>query len=95
MPLMVVCVHDSQDTGCGLEVHGAAIPAACSDMSTMPTHAQNGAQPTARWVEVRICYQFTSLVDVPLVSFGTFWVQRSRTFVIPCYFKLGTQDCGA
>ena len=92
MPYIVACVHDSQDTGCGSEVHGQTIPADCGDMTTPATNSQGGTQ--ARWVEVRICYRFTSLVDAPLISLGTFWLQRTRTFTIPCYFQLGSQECG-
>jgi len=92
MPFIVVCVHDSQDSGCAAEVHGQAIPGDCGDMATAATNSQNGMQ--ARWVEVRLCYQFTSLVDAPFLSLGSFWLQRTRTFTIPCYFRLGTDDCG-
>jgi hypothetical protein len=91
MPLMVVCVHDSHDTSCAGETHGATIPAECNELPGATSNQNGGAE---RWVEVRLCYRFTSLVDVPLISFGTFWLQRTRTFVIPCYFKLGTQQCG-
>lgn len=93
MPLIVICIHDSQDPGCGSEVHGQPIPVECGDMSTSATNDQSGL--SMRWVEVRVCYRFTSLVDAPMLSLGTFWLQRTRTFTIPCYFKLGTDDCGS
>ena len=93
MPLIQICVHDSQDTECGTEAFGAAIPAGCDTMTTPPvnTHAGSG---TPRWVEVRVCYRFTAILQSPFLSFGEFWLQRTRTFVIPCYFALGTAECG-
>ena len=92
MPLTVVCVHDGQDPGCANEANGATIPAECSELQTASTNASlNG---TSRYVEVRLCYRFDSIVDVPLVSFGTFWLERTRMFIIPCYFVLGNDECG-
>jgi hypothetical protein len=90
MPLAMVCVHDSQDTQCGSEAMGAGVPAECTQMSTPPVNAHLGP----RWVEVRTCYRFTSILALPLVSFGDIWLQRTRTFVIPCYFVLGDEECG-
>lgn len=91
MPLTFVCVHDGQDPGCGTEAFGATVPGECSDLTTPPTNAS--ANGSSRYVEVRLCYRFDSIIDVPLVSFGTFWLQRTRTFVIPCYFVLGELEC--
>ena len=92
MPLTLVCVHDGQDPGCAAEAFGAAIPASCTELTTPPTNPSTNGN--SRYVEVRLCYRFDSIVDVPLVSFGTFWLQRSRSFVIPCYFALGSDECG-
>lgn len=92
MPLMLVCVHDGQDPGCASEAYGATVPSTCSEFTTPPTNAS--ASGNARYVEVRLCYRFDSIVDVPLVSFGTFWLQRSRSFVIPCYFAQDDIECG-
>ena len=91
MPLILVCVHDGQDPGCASEAHGATIPAQCEELTNPPTNAS--ALGTSRYVEVRLCYRFDSVVDSTLISFGTFWLQRSRTFVIPCYFVLGSDEC--
>jgi hypothetical protein len=93
MPLIQACVHDGQDTECNLEAHGAVIPAACNDMATAPTNDHPPGTPAARWVEVRVCYRFTAILQSPILSFGEFWLQRTRTFVIPCYFVLGTSEC--
>jgi len=45
-------------------------------------------------VEVRICYHFTPILQLPLLSFGSFWIEKTRTFTIPCYFALGEAECG-
>ncbi len=93
MPFVMVCIHDGQDDECHSESFGAAVSAGC-DQFTPPPSNSHGGSGTPRWAEVRICYQFTSLVDMPLFSFGEFWLQKSRTFAIPCYFVLGTDECG-
>jgi hypothetical protein len=99
MPLIQACVHDSQDTECSGEAQGATIPAACNAMTTPPTNT-NLPDPDPdpghpRWVEVRVCYQFTPILrDLPLLAFGDLWLQRTRTFTIPCYFALGSAECG-
>jgi hypothetical protein len=97
MPLTLVCVHDGQDPGCADEAFGAAIPAACTELTAPPTNVSTNVYPdgtSSRYVEVRLCYRFDSIIDVPLVSFGTFWLQRSRSFVIPCYFAQDDIECG-
>jgi hypothetical protein len=94
MPFVMVCVHDGQDTECGTEAFGAIPPLNCTGMNPGPAD-QHAGSPAPRWVEVRVCYRFTSLVTMPLMPFGDFWLERSRTFAIPCYFALGTADeCG-
>jgi hypothetical protein len=93
MPVIEACIHDGQDTNCGIEAHGASVPPECGNLSTAPTNAHGGPD-TPRWTEVRVCYRFTAILNLPLLSFGDFWLQRTRTFVIPCYFVLGTSECG-
>ena len=92
MPLIKVCVHDGVDPDCGSEAFSASVPGDCGEMTTAMPNSQGSS--TERWVEVRVCYRFTSLIDVPLVSFGQFWLQRTRSFVIPCYFVIGADPCG-
>lgn len=92
MPLVQVCVHDGQDTSCAVEPFGATIPAQCTGMTAPPTNSQAGS--SSRWVEVRVCYRFTAILQLPIISFGDVWLQRARSFVIPCYYVLGTQECG-
>ena len=94
MPLIEVCVHDGQDPICGNESQGAAVPADCGNLATPPTNVNAGPN-SPRWTEIRICYQFTPiLANMPILSFATFWVQRTRTFTIPCYWTLGSSECG-
>ena len=94
MPLIQACIHDGQDPECGNEAQGATIPnPECGGMVSAPTKA-NGGAGTPRWAEVRICYHFTAILNLPLFSLGDFWLERTRTFVIACYFKLGTGECG-
>ncbi len=94
MPLIQVCIHDSQDTECGREAMGATVPTRCGSLQTGPSNAHGGSG-TARWAEVRICYLFRPLMSLPILPFGDIWLERTRTFTIPCYFALGTADeCG-
>lgn len=93
MPFIQVCVHDDQDPACADEVYASTIPASCNQMSSS-TMVNSRAGSAERWVEVRVCYKFTSLLDLPLVSFGTFWLERTRAFAIPCYFVLDSEPCG-
>ena len=91
MPLIRTCVHDSVDSQCGTEAHGAAVPTQCTELTGGMSNAHSGA---ARYVEVRTCYRFTPILQLPLLSFGEVWIQRTRVFAIPCYFVLGEQECG-
>lgn len=93
MPFVMICIHDGQDDECSGESFGAAVSSGC-DQFTPPPNNAHGGSGTPRWAEVRICYEFTSLLDLPLFSFGDFWLQKTRTFTIPCYFVLGTDECG-
>jgi TadE-like protein len=95
MPVVVVCVHDGADAGCPSEASpGSGIPAECGDLnSPAPLTSQQGT--LNRWVEVRSCYKFTALLNnMPLFPFSEIWMQRTRSFTIPCYFALGEAQCG-
>jgi len=96
-PIGAVCVHDGTDPICGDEA--ATAPATCPRMDNSATWdpANTGAAPGVSvplpYVEVRICYQFTTLfnvteLDLPFnwsVSFGTIYLERDRTFTVACY----------
>jgi len=100
MPVVMVCIHDSQDTSCGSLASRAspglsAPPAECTGFAPPPSNSQGTTtHPRPRWVEVRTCYQFTPILSVPLFSLGGFWLQRTNEFTIPCYFNFGTDECG-
>ena len=94
MPVIVVCIHDSVDRGCGKAAQPGlgGIDSHCLDFTPAATSSQGGS--SARWVEVRTCYHFTALLNQPFLPFGDFWLQRTRDYTIPCYFVLGTGECG-
>jgi len=91
-PVVAVCVHDGADPSCGATPSGFAPPTTdCPQVGGAwpdPTPA-NGE----RWVEVRACYRFTSILKLPIFSFGDFYLERTRTFTIPCYFATGFGGC--
>jgi hypothetical protein len=97
MPVVMVCIHDSQDPGCStLSSPGSPnAPAGCASLSPPPDNGQGTLpRPRPRWVEVRVCYHFTAILNLPLFSLGDFWLQKTNEFTIPCYFTLGVAECG-
>jgi hypothetical protein len=93
-PAVGVCIHDQAEPAghCGGQTTGFAwpYPSQCSQLSSpWPDPPGNGE----RWVEVRVCYHFTSILNLPLFSLGDFYVERSRVFTIPCYFATGFGPC--
>jgi hypothetical protein len=100
MPHTAVCVHDAVQGDapanggtCGGEA--AAAPAKCTIMDPTWTAAIEQTDPPTPlpYVELRVCYQFTTLfnltdVDLPFgwsLSIGDFWLQRDRVFVAGTY----------
>jgi hypothetical protein len=91
MPAIRVCVHDDHDPLCGNPIPGfASSGAGCSHL-TDPWSSTSGGATASYSVEVRICYQFTTLfnlrVALPMnagLSLGNVWLQRTRFFVIDC-----------
>lgn len=94
MPIVVVCIHDGRDGGCASPAQPGAggIVSECTDFSPPATPSGDGTG--ARWVEVRTCYHFTGLLNLPFFPLRDFWLQRSRQYTIPCYFVLGNAECG-
>ena len=95
MPYAAVCLHDDASElaayiSCGAEA--AAAPSSCTQLheSWPQTAPATGQLP---WVEVRVCYQFTTLfnlsdVDLPFgsgLSLGDVWLQRTRVFTVADY----------
>jgi hypothetical protein len=105
-PVVRVCVHDDVDVKCGEPISGfaASIPSECADLKAAvggvdangwaPTKSSDPLLAGERWVEVRVCYKFSALLNAPIFSLGDFYLERQRQFVIPCYFALGTNACG-
>ena len=94
MPYSSVCIHDGSGLdNCGGEA-GAA-PAQCSEMTNGWSDAiANPVGPDALpYVEVRACYQFTTLFNItdlqlPFgwnVTLGNVWLQRDRAFAAGNY----------
>ncbi len=92
-PVVGVCVHDGADPNCGGTPPGfQAPPAECDELNAAwPDPAPGNGE---RWVEVRVCYRFSSILRLPFLSFGDIYVQRTRSFTIPCYFATGFGGCG-
>ena len=93
MPVSAVCVHDldvGDASDCGEA--SAVAPADCTMFGepwTAALQQTEGVGPFLPYVEVRLCYRFTTLIplsdlDFPLgwsLSVGDVWLQRDRSFV--------------
>ncbi len=90
------CIHDDLDTQCGAAIPGfdGAIPADCSQTATGTAPAwtnASGGETSSHWVEVRVCYHFTTLFNLHLslplnagLNLGDIYLQRTRSFVLDC-----------
>lgn len=90
------CVHDDLDTQCGAPIPGfdGAVPAACTETApaTAPPWSNlSGGETVSHWVEVRVCYHFTTLMNLNLalpfnagLNLGDVYLQRTRSFVLDC-----------
>jgi hypothetical protein len=103
MPMAAVCVHDASgvafgpDPYCGQDA--ASAPAQCS--AVQPSAAWNTANSEGSgalaYVEVRVCYRFTTLFNLqnlhlPMgssLSIGDIYLQRIRIFSVACYYSAG------
>lgn len=97
MPAVAVCIHDDEAElpgyaaagNCGKEA--VAAPAECSAMQPGWTPGKPSDQ--LPFVEVRVCYQFTTLfnlqdLQLPLangLSLGNVWLQKDRAFTVADY----------
>jgi hypothetical protein len=95
MPAAAVCIHDAGTelaayAGCGREA--AAAPADCTEQhAAWPPTAPTTSE--LAWVEVRVCYRFTTLLALenlrlPLgwsLSLGDVWLERARSFTVADY----------
>jgi hypothetical protein len=97
MPAAAVCIHDDDaelpsyvaNGWCGKE--SPAAPGECTEIkSAWAPGKQLNALP---YVEVRLCYQFTTLfnlqdLQLPLangLSLGNIWLQKDRAFAVADY----------
>ena len=86
MPIIVVCIHDGEDPLCGTPAFGASIPdPECSSLLEPISPAMEGGTEDSRYVEVRLCYRFTTLMNNSFLSIGNVWLQRDRTFTVAGY----------
>lgn len=92
----VVCIHDNADPGCSTVYNNAGpAPAACSALApgSLPANARPSSGETSRFVEVRLCYRFSTIfsIDIPFLGItlsplgGDFYLERTRTFTVADY----------
>lgn len=95
MPVIRACVRDNLDPRCGAPIAGFApdpVPPECNQVSEpWPWSNASGGADVSHSVEVRVCYQFTTLFNLDLslglgfaINLGDVWIQRSRVFVLDC-----------
>ncbi len=90
---MLVCVHDGEDPSCdSIAPAGTTPPPQCSTLApaALPTNAQTGGSETSKYVEVRVCYRFSTLLNMTSISglpvlSGDFYVERGRIFTVADY----------
>jgi hypothetical protein len=92
----IVCVHDGADPNCSNVYNvGGSLPPGCtaSAPGLRPTNTQAGGTETSRYVEVRVCYRFSTLLqlDIPFIGGtlsplgGDFYLERTRSFTVADY----------
>jgi hypothetical protein len=100
MPVAAVCIHDAvgasfgPDPFCNGSSDSPSPPAQCGNLSSAWNTANAQGTGALAYVEVRTCYQFTTLVNLQNValpfgaglSIGDIWLQRTRTFTVACYY---------
>ncbi len=106
MPVASVCVHDlpalpgdltpppaGGDPGCGGESGLAPLPGCSEFASEAWSTAKDGGSVALPYVEVRVCYRFTTLINLSELSLpfgwdlsiGEIWLQRDRSFAVADY----------
>jgi hypothetical protein len=98
-PIVRVCVHDQTSNNannhCGQSITGfdPSPPAECTtlpppgDPSWDPSMTGGGNGPggdPSRYVEVRVCYPFTTILSLPIVPSRVIF-QNTRIFTIACF----------
>ena len=92
LPLIMVCIHDNADPICDQPAFGAAVPGPSDPdpcgLRSPPTNAMEGwsaGTESSRYIEVRICYRFSMLINTSFLEIGDIWLQKSRVFTV-AYF---------
>jgi hypothetical protein len=85
MPVMLICIHDGEDPLCDVPAFGATVPPDCSELLSPINPTMDGGTEDSRYVEVRICYMFSTLVHVPILTVGNIWLQKDRAFTVADY----------
>jgi len=92
MPHIGVCVRDDLDPICGAAIYGfsSTYPGSCSQLAE-PWSNASGGMDLSYAVEVRVCYQFTTLFNLHFtlpgnvgLDLGDIWIQRGRVFALDC-----------
>ena len=94
----VVCIHDNADPLCDSAYNdGSGIPAGCRsiDPGARPSNTQLAESAAQTWpyVEVRVCYRFSSVMQmtIPFIGGtlsplgGDFFLEKTRTFDVANY----------
>lgn len=91
----VVCVHDGIDSGCGNVYNDALGTAGCPAVAAGSSSAIAGGGEAipSKYVEVIVCYRFSTIFQMTLPSIGgplsslggDFFIERSRVFTVADY----------
>ncbi len=91
-PLVRVCIHDGADPACGNPISGYPHSHAACDGMTNPTwsNALGDHDLTGPYVEVRVCYRFTTLFNVTLpmatgITVGEVFLDKEAHFSVADY----------
>lgn len=92
MPLIRVCIQDDQDPLCGMPINGfSSASGNCSSIPSGGWSNASGGSTDSYAVQVRVCYQFTTLMDLHIalpmntgINVGDVWLEKQRTFAIDC-----------
>jgi len=90
---VLVCVHDGADPSCGtIAPPGVSVPSQCGSFAAaaLPSNTQSGGTEASRYVETRVCYRFSTVLNVPSILgipllFGDFYIERDRVFTVADY----------
>lgn len=90
----LVCVHDGYDPSCGSTYNqGTGGTAGCPNVAAASSNLQTGGTEASKYVEVRVCYRFSTMFSLTIPSIGgglsplggDFYLERVRTFTVADY----------